>query len=42
VLLDVASRDGNDVVEVLRGGGGAHDHERYDDHGPVGDRAQVR
>src|SRR4051812_7763237 len=41
VLLDVAGRDGNDVVEVLRGGGGAHDRERYDDYVLVEDRAQV-
>src|SRR4029453_13071355 len=30
VLLDVAGGDGNDVVEILRCGGGAHDDERYD------------
>jgi hypothetical protein len=42
VLLDVAGRDGSDVLEVLRSRGRAHDRERYDDHWPVGDRAQVR
>lgn len=42
VLLDVPGRDGNDVVEVLRGGGGAHVDERYGGHGLIGYQAQFR